>query len=177
MAEATTEPAPAAAEGAGSGEQQQKTVVVVGVDDSDHSYHALEWTVRHVAAGMAGAADLVIVHAKPSPSSVVSFGGPGAGEAMRYVEADLRKMAEAVVDKARRLCIANSVHALIEVIEGEPRYVLCNAAEKHHADLLVVGSHGYGAIKRSDPFMAWPVAAPPWCWWFSNLFHPSASHS
>jgi len=96
---------------------------------------------------------------------------------MRYVEADLRKMAEAVVDKARRLCIANSVHALIEVIEGEPRYVLCNAAEKHHADLLVVGSHGYGAIKRSDPFMAWPVAAPPWCWWFSNLFHPSASHS
>jgi len=77
MAEATTEPAPAAAEGAGSGEQQQKTVVVVGVDDSDHSYHALEWTVRHVAAGMAGAADLVIVHAKPSPSSVVSFGGPG----------------------------------------------------------------------------------------------------
>ncbi|PAN15348.1 hypothetical protein PAHAL_2G482100 [Panicum hallii] len=151
MAEAKTEPAPAAAAEGGSGEnhQQQKTVVVVGVDDSDHSYHALEWTVRHVAAGMAGAADLVIVHAKPSPSSVVSFGGPGAGEAMRYVEADLRKMAEAVVDRARRVCIANSVHALIEVVEGEPRYVLCNAAEKHHADLLVVGSHGYGAIKRA----------------------------
>jgi len=68
---------------------------------------------------------------------------------MRYVEADLRKMAEAVVDRARRVCIANSVHALIEVVEGEPRYVLCNAAEKHHADLLVVGSHGYGAIKRA----------------------------
>ncbi|RLM85204.1 universal stress protein A-like protein [Panicum miliaceum] len=151
MAETKTEPAPAAAAEGGSGEnhQQQKTVVVVGVDDSDHSYHALEWTVRHVAAGMAGAADLVIVHAKPSPSSVVSFGGPGAGEAMRYVEADLRKMAEAVVDRARRVCIANSVHALIEVVEGEPRYVLCNAAEKHHADLLVVGSHGYGAIKRA----------------------------
>jgi len=110
---------------------------------------------------------------------------------MRYVEADLRKMAEAVVDRARRVCIANSVrfysdcsngrpriasrrlmmnrglisflpklhamqvHALIEVVEGEPRYVLCNAAEKHHADLLVVGSHGYGAIKRSVPFLAW----------------------
>jgi nucleotide-binding universal stress UspA family protein len=40
------------------------------------------------------------------------------------------------------------VHGLIEVIEGEPRYVLCNAVEKHDADLLVVGSHGYGAIKR-----------------------------
>ena len=90
-AEAKTEPAaPAAAAGLGlaSGEQppqqqqqpKKKTVVVVAVDDSDHSYYALEWTVRHVtgAGGMAGgAADLVIVHAKPSPSSVVSFGGPG----------------------------------------------------------------------------------------------------
>jgi nucleotide-binding universal stress UspA family protein len=27
--------------------------------------------------------------------------------------------------------------------------VLCAAAEKHRADLLVVGSHGYGAIKRA----------------------------
>ncbi|CAL5084798.1 unnamed protein product [Urochloa decumbens] len=152
MAEAKADPAtaPAAAEG-GSGEQTQKqTVVMVGVDDSDHSYYALEWAVRNLAAGMAGgAADLVIVHAKPKPSSVVSFGGPGAGEAMRYVEADLRKMAEAVVDRARQVCIANSVHALIEVVEGEPRFVLCNAAEKHHADLLVVGSHGYGAVKRA----------------------------
>jgi len=178
-AEAKTEPA--AGLGLASGKppppQQQKTVVVVAVDDSDHSYYALEWTVRHVvgAGGMAGgAADLVIVHAKPSPSSVVSFGGPGtsssvvtflrsrrpllstcsidgsgAGEAIRYVDADLRKMAEAVVDRARRVCVANSVHALIEVVEGEPRSVLCGAAEKHRADLLVVGSHGYGAIKRA----------------------------
>lgn len=52
--------------------------------------------------------------------------------------------------------ISLQVHALIEVVEGEPRYVLCNAAEKHHADLLVVGSHGYGAIKR---FLACPR---PW---------------
>jgi nucleotide-binding universal stress UspA family protein len=74
---------------------------------------------------------------------------PGAGEAIRYVEADLRKMAEAVVDRARRVCVANSVHALIEVVEGEPRSVLCGAAEKHRTDLLVVGSHGYGAIKRA----------------------------
>jgi len=56
-------------------------------------------------------------------------------------------------------CDAMQVHALIEVVEGEPRYVLCNAAEKHHADLLVVGSHGYGAIKRSVPFLAWLYGA------------------
>ncbi|KAL5198444.1 hypothetical protein ABZP36_001956 [Zizania latifolia] len=169
-----------AAAGAAEGEKG-KTVVLVGVDDSEHSNYALEWTVRHLAAGMAGGAELIIVHAKPSPSSVVGLGaGPGSGEVVRYVEADLRKTAEDVVERARRLCIANAVidqlsiaaaclhprkrlvtlklitaivlvlqmHALIEVMEGEPRYVLCNAVEKHNAGLLVVGSHGYGAIKR-----------------------------
>ena len=52
-------------------------MVVVGVDDSDHSYRALEWAVRHVAATQG--AELVVVHGKPSASSVVSFGSPGAG--------------------------------------------------------------------------------------------------
>uniref|UniRef100_A0A8R7PAH7 UspA domain-containing protein n=1 Tax=Triticum urartu TaxID=4572 RepID=A0A8R7PAH7_TRIUA len=138
-------------------EGRSKTVVLVAVDDSDHSYRALEWAVRHVAAtaGVPGAraVELVVVHAKPSPSPVVTMGGPGvSGDVVRLVEADLRKKADGVVDRARRLCVANSVtsvQGVVEVVDGEPRHVLCNAVEKHHADLLVVGSHGYGAIKRA----------------------------
>jgi nucleotide-binding universal stress UspA family protein len=42
----------------------------------------------------------------------------------------------------------SQVEGVVEVIDGEPRHVICNAVEKHGADLLVVGSHGYGAIKR-----------------------------
>ena len=37
---------------------------------------------------------------------------------------------------------------IFEVVEGDARNVLCEAVEKHHASVLVVGSHGYGAIKR-----------------------------
>lgn len=33
-------------------------------------------------------------------------------------------------------------------MEGDPRNVLCDAVEKYRAAILVVGSHGYGAIKR-----------------------------
>ncbi|KAM3392072.1 hypothetical protein ACQJBY_013290 [Aegilops geniculata] len=143
---AETKTAPAAEDGS-----RKKTVVLVAVDDSDHSNRALEWAVRHVAtAGVGVAAELVVVHAKPPASSVVTFGSPAAaGDVVRVVDADLRKRAEDVVDRARRLCVANSVHGLIEVMEGEARYVLCDAVDKHHADLLVVGSHGYGAIKRA----------------------------
>lgn len=36
----------------------------------------------------------------------------------------------------------------LEVVEGDARNVLCEAVEKYHASVLVVGSHGYGAIKR-----------------------------
>ena len=38
----------------------------------------------------------------------------------------------------------------LEVVEGDARNVLCDAVEKHHASMLVVGSHGYGAVKRYE---------------------------
>ena len=37
---------------------------------------------------------------------------------------------------------------MFEVFEGDARSILCDVVDKHHASLLVVGSHGYGAIKR-----------------------------
>lgn len=37
----------------------------------------------------------------------------------------------------------------MEVFEGDARNILCEAVDKHHASLLVVGNHGHGAIKRS----------------------------
>nr|WEY07704.1 universal stress protein PHOS34-like protein [Agave sisalana] len=128
------------------------TVMVVGIDDSEHSYYALQWTLLHFFSGRASAASpfkLIVVHAKPSPSSVVSLAGPGAADVLPYVESDLRKIAARVLEKAKELCAANSVgEVLLEVVEGDARNVLCEAVEKHHADMLVVGSHGYGAIKR-----------------------------
>jgi hypothetical protein len=41
--------------------------------------------------------------------------------------------------------------AVFEALEGDARNVLCEAVERHGAEMLVVGSHGYGAIKRSVP--------------------------
>lgn len=49
--------------------------------------------------------------------------------------------------QASCLCL-QVADAVFEVVEGDPRNVLCEKVEKYHADVLVVGSHGYGAIKR-----------------------------
>jgi nucleotide-binding universal stress UspA family protein len=39
-----------------------------------------------------------------------------------------------------------SVETLVE--SGDPRDVICDATEKIHTDLLVMGSHEYGFIQR-----------------------------
>ncbi|KAJ7977562.1 Universal stress protein A [Quillaja saponaria] len=130
----------------------EKQVMVVGVDDSDHSSYALEWTLDHFFIPYASNPNfkLVLVHAKPSATSTVGLAGPGAAEVLPIVDSDLRRIAARVIEKAKEICISKSVNdVVVEVVEGDARNVLCEAVEKHHAAILVVGSHGYGAIKRA----------------------------
>ncbi|PON96556.1 Universal stress protein [Trema orientale] len=130
----------------------EKPVMVVGIDDSEQSNYALEWTLDHFFApfGSNPPFKLILVHAKPTPSSAVGLAGPGAAEVLPFVESDLRRIAARVVEKAKEFCATKSVNdVLVEVMEGDARNVLCETVEKHHASVLVVGSHGYGAIKRA----------------------------
>ncbi|CAI0440437.1 unnamed protein product [Linum tenue] len=132
----------------------EKQVMVVGIDDSEHSVYALQWTLDHFFTPLPADAslfNLVLVHAKPTPTSVVGLAGPGAAEVLPYVDSDLKKIAARVVDKAKQICNDHKSvkEAVFEVVEGDARNVLCEAVEKHGASVLVVGSHGYGAIKRA----------------------------
>ncbi|KAJ8422348.1 hypothetical protein Cgig2_015343 [Carnegiea gigantea] len=131
---------------------EEKEVMVVGIDDSQQSFYALEWVLDHFFAPGAPnyPFNLVLVHAKPAPSFAIGMAGPGGVDVLPYVESDLKKIAARVVEKAKELCISKSVNdVLVEVVEGDARNGLCEAVEKHHASILVVGSHGYGAIKRA----------------------------
>uniref|UniRef100_A0A2P2M1F0 UspA domain-containing protein n=1 Tax=Rhizophora mucronata TaxID=61149 RepID=A0A2P2M1F0_RHIMU len=135
-----------------SSEAQEKQVMMVGIDESDQSIYALEWVVDHFFASFAPnyPFQLLIVHAKPTVSSVIGLLGPGAPEVLPQIDSDLKRVAARVIDKAKTICASKSVNdAMIEVVEGDARNVLCEAVEKHHASVLVVGSHGYGAIKRA----------------------------
>ncbi|KAL2510550.1 Adenine nucleotide alpha hydrolase-like superfamily protein [Abeliophyllum distichum] len=130
----------------------EKSVMVVGLDDSEHSYYALEWTLEHFFSKSPENSPfkLLIVHAKPSAASAIGLAGPGAADVLPYVDIDLKKIAARVQEKAKETCTAKSVNDVtLEVVEGDARNVLCEAVEKHHASVLVVGSHGYGAIKRA----------------------------
>ncbi|KAG8389483.1 hypothetical protein BUALT_Bualt02G0234100 [Buddleja alternifolia] len=150
----------------------EKSVMVVGIDDSEHSFHALEWTLQHFFSHTPGNSPykLVVVHAMPSPANAIGFIGPGifivklliififkfnndqcrAADVIPYVDRDLKLIATKVLEKAKEVCTARSVNdAIMEVVQGDAGNVLCEAVEKHHASVLVVGNHGYGAIKRA----------------------------
>ncbi|PKI32180.1 hypothetical protein CRG98_047416 [Punica granatum] len=63
-------------------EVDKKQVVVVGIDDSEHGLSALQWTVDHLIVPFLpeSPTKLLVVHAKPSPVSVLGGVGPEFSE-------------------------------------------------------------------------------------------------
>ncbi|WCJ21340.1 Adenine nucleotide alpha hydrolases-like superfamily protein [Euphorbia peplus] len=131
----------------------EKQVMIVGIDDSEQSNYALNWTLDRFFLPFASSNapfTLLLLHAKPTPASAVGLAGPGAAEILPYLDSDLKKIAARVIDNAKKICATKSVeNVTCEIVEGDARNVLCEAVERHHASILVVGSHGYGAIKRA----------------------------
>ncbi|KAK4737697.1 hypothetical protein R3W88_001394 [Solanum pinnatisectum] len=115
--------------------------MIFALDDTDHSFYALEWTLDHFFGESDSLFKLIIVHVKTTPTSVVGLAGPGTSDVLVVVENDIKKTAQRVCEKAKQLCEAKGVI--------NARNVLCDAVDKHHAAILVMGSHGYGAFKRA----------------------------
>ncbi|KAG8048920.1 hypothetical protein GUJ93_ZPchr0009g637 [Zizania palustris] len=91
--------------GTAAGEAGRMTMVVA-LDESEHSYYALQWTLRHFfsAGGQQQQYRLAVINAKPTAASAVGLAGPGAADVLPFVEADLKKSSMRVIDKARELC-------------------------------------------------------------------------
>jgi|SRR6185295_17306151 len=65
------------------------------------------------------------------------------------METGLRKQGQNVVDRALLKLKTNKAVAVDSVlVSGSPRPVILDEAESWGADLIVLGSHGYNALKR-----------------------------
>ncbi|CAN4091682.1 unnamed protein product [Withania somnifera] len=128
----------------------EKQSMIFALDDTEHSFYALEWTLDHFFCAIDFLFKLVIVHVKTTPTSFVGLAGPGTSDVLMLVESDIKKTAQRVCEKGKQLCEAKGVKDVgFDVVEGDARNVLCEAVDKHHAAILVMGSHGYGAFKRA----------------------------
>jgi universal stress protein A len=116
----------------------QIKTILMPTDFSEHAAHALTWALGIAADWNA---KVVLFHAAPP------FSHLGYPESMYLV--DLAKMEqELIADAEKRLGElaaqkgANGVTVDTRAVLGEPVWEICQAVEREHADLIVMGSHG-----------------------------------
>ena len=121
--------------------------IILGYDGSDCAREALE-----VAVGLArDAPGSRIVVVQGYEVNLAAGGGPMAAELMVPELQDVEPPAEAalerVVDEATARIAAAGVPVTSMLEPKAPIAALLDVAEKEGADMIVVGSHGTGAIR------------------------------
>lgn len=118
--------------------------IVVGVDGSELGQAALEWAAEEARRRDA---KLVVVHAwtfvPPAPIAEPGMLPIPAGDLAADLELE-RNAAEAVLDEAIERVDTQGIEVERRLVEDSAGEALVQEAAG--ADLLVVGSHGYGAI-------------------------------
>ncbi len=127
------------------------TTLLLGYDGSDCSQTALARTIE-LAGAMPGAT-VVVVYAFEFSIGYVPMGMTDS-PLMMSAEFDdhaqlVRGYGEGQVDEALERLAAAGVKAEKVVAEGRPVEVLLETAKEHDASLIVVGSHGQGAVSAA----------------------------
>ncbi|KAK7379181.1 hypothetical protein VNO80_04634 [Phaseolus coccineus] len=143
-----------------SEESRNERRVLVAVDESDESMYALSWSLKNIIF-QNSTDNLVLLYVKPHhgmPNRLSSTGRMDDPEAPEYlfsaeVRAAIHKysqdVADCVLEKSMKLCKnLQNVKVETQIGSGDPRDVICEMTKKLNADLLVLGSHGHGVIKR-----------------------------
>ncbi|XVF31455.1 hypothetical protein REPUB_Repub16aG0147500 [Reevesia pubescens] len=127
--------------------------ILVTVDEGEESMYALSWCLKNVVS-QNFKDTLILLYAKPPHAVYSALDGTGylfSADVLATMEKYSNDVAVCVIEKAKRVCRENADDVKVEVrIEGgDPRDVICEVAEKINADVLVMGSHGYGLLKRA----------------------------
>jgi len=112
---------------------------------TDGSPSARKATSTAVELAAATGADLLVVTAWRVP--VYSFGYVPVDWTPELIETE-RVHAHDVVEAALHAAEEAGVHAIGLLRQGDPAEEICGAAEAHDADLIVIGAHGWGPLKR-----------------------------
>ncbi|XP_044489677.1 universal stress protein YxiE [Mangifera indica] len=132
------------------GEEEGKKKVMVAIDESDCSYYALKWTLESLADTISNS-QLIIFTARPADFNYVyaSTFGAAPPDLINSLQENQKKIAVALLSRAKEICAQHGIEAETMTEAGNPKEVICAAAEKLNVQLLIVGSHSRGVIKRA----------------------------
>ncbi|XP_057722920.1 universal stress protein PHOS32-like [Arachis stenosperma] len=143
-------------------EAENERRVLVAVDEGDESMYALSWCLNNLVF-QNSKNTLILLYVNPPRGGYMPFETAAALDDPEIHPANLyspeitaamerysQEVADCVLAKAKKLC-KDLQHVKVEtkVEDGDPRDVICEMAERLGAHVLVMGSHGYGLIKRT----------------------------
>lgn len=129
-------------------EKQKK--IMVAIDESECSRYALQWVLDNLSE-MLQSSQLIVFTAIPIDFSGVYAGSYGSVplDLITAIQDKQKKFAAALLEKAKELCAQYGVDAEAISVMGNPKEAICDAVQKYNCRLLLVGSHGRGAIQRA----------------------------
>ncbi|XP_030970038.1 universal stress protein A-like protein [Quercus lobata] len=130
----------------------EKKKVMVAIDESECSRYALQWTLDNLSQTIDDNSQLVLFTVQPISECTYAYAssfGAAPPELIRSIQENQNKIASALLEKAKQICANNGIVAETVTEVGDPKVAIYEAVEKLNIQLLVLGSHGRGAIKRA----------------------------
>ncbi|MEY4704701.1 MAG: hypothetical protein RL042_897 [Nitrospirota bacterium] len=118
--------------------------IIVAIDGSEAAHKAVEFLAH---CPFKGPAQVVVVTVWPSPRSEtwgIPSGVPGRSELKQMVEDKGQELLRKITGE----CASESYRLTTELLHGDPAFAILDAAVRHQAQLIVIGSRGMKAIKR-----------------------------
>eukprot|EP01018_Ginkgo_biloba_P037598 Gb_05132 [translate_table: standard] len=125
--------------------------ILAAVDDSEQSMYALKWAMDNLQLNSSDT--LILCHVKRLPATYEGLGGPGlvlTPEVAVSLEKYQERVSQNILKHALNICSGSKVNVETRIIKGDAREAICSAVQKFQVDFLIMGSHGYGAFKRSS---------------------------
>lgn len=122
--------------------------VLLAIDGSRHSRAALEEVASREWPADTEVMVLTVIHSGwplfPDPSFVMAA---ARIETIQNLERDAPDLLTAAAEEIRRR--VPQVSVTTKILEGVPHETIVQEADKWGADLIVLGSHGYGPVRRA----------------------------
>ncbi|KAH7571138.1 hypothetical protein ACOSP7_019781 [Xanthoceras sorbifolium] len=132
-------------------EAEKKKVMMVAIDESDCSHYALQWALEYLRDTISDS-HLVIFTALPLLDFSYIYAstfGAAHPDLITSMQENQKKVAVSLLEKAKDMCAKRGIVAETMSEIGDPKEAICEAVEKLKTKLLVIGSHGRGAIQRA----------------------------
>lgn len=118
--------------------------ILLAVDGSDAAHRAVEFLAR---CPFKGPVEVRVVTVWPSPRSEtwgIPVGTAGRSELKQVVEDKGQELLRTITGE----CARESHRVTTELLHGDPAFAILDAAVRHRAQMIMIGSRGMKAIKR-----------------------------